>query len=390
MPGHHPARQALLFVYINVATVCFLLVGCELAGQLAYYWVKGRPVWESHRPRGSDPVGLQIANDHPTHRALFRLHPYLVGQLRAGARVTHRGSEITILPDHTRWTGAPESAEGRVRVQVLGGSTTFGTGVTDRDTWPAQLQARLGDGYHVVNHGVPGYSTAEAIIQMGLCVPEAEPDIVVFYQGWNDIRNYHDPEPSSDYRSHGIMQYTNLQVPIQLEEHTPIFAKLERVSVLFRINWILASRVAAWRRPVLELPSSVEPDPFVDRVYARNLDTLETLTRGLGAHTVFVPQVLYDHAFEWREVSRPWTPRIRDDALPGLLARFNAIMSRVCDPGVTDCSVVEEIPQQDWRRPHFVDSGHLSREGGALFSEIVARHIRSLGVVDRQARGVRS
>ena len=91
-------RRVLLIVYVNVATVCFLLVALELTGQLAYDLVKGRPVWESRRPRGNDAVELQIARDHPNHHALFSTHPYLVGQLRPGARVSQRGMDITILP----------------------------------------------------------------------------------------------------------------------------------------------------------------------------------------------------------------------------------------------------------------------------------------------------
>ena len=93
---------------------------------------------------------------------------------------------------------------------------------------------------------------------------------------------------------------------------------------------------------------------------------------------MFLPQIINDEKFRGGELSTPWTPTIQNDALPGLLARFNAIMSDVCDPEATDCSVLEEIAQQDWRGEHFVDSGHFSRAGGDLFSEIVARHIRGL------------
>lgn len=46
----------------------------------------------------------------------------------------------------------------QVRVACIGNSITYGHGIQDRehDTYPAQLQALLGDGYEVVNFGVSG------------------------------------------------------------------------------------------------------------------------------------------------------------------------------------------------------------------------------------------
>lgn len=84
---------------------------------------------------------------------------------------------ITSTDIHTRWTEAPADDQNVISVAVLGGSTTFGTRVTDADSWPALLQDMLGDGYAVTNYGVSGYSTAEAIIQMALIVPETEPNV---------------------------------------------------------------------------------------------------------------------------------------------------------------------------------------------------------------------
>ena len=44
---------------------------------------------------------------------------------------------------------------------ALGCSTTFGWGVAEADAWPAQLAARIGE--PVVNGGVPGWSTEQAV-----------------------------------------------------------------------------------------------------------------------------------------------------------------------------------------------------------------------------------
>lgn len=46
----------------------------------------------------------------------------------------------------------------QIRVACIGNSITYGHGIDDRvyDTYPAQLQAILGDGFHVENFGVSG------------------------------------------------------------------------------------------------------------------------------------------------------------------------------------------------------------------------------------------
>ena len=137
---------------------------------------------------------------------------------------------------------------------VVGGSTTFGTRVTDADTWPWLLQERLGDGYAVANYGVPGYSTAENIIQMALVVPEARPRVVVFYEGWNDIRNYHWPGFQPDYYSHGMTQSDTL-LPATADR-APWLSRAARYSYVMRLLG-RAAGVPVMRRRRSRQPSAI-------------------------------------------------------------------------------------------------------------------------------------
>ncbi len=83
-------------------------------------------------------------------------------------------------------------APGVVRVLTLGGSSTFGLGSSDSETYPSQLQARLnqrcslGKSYEVINLGIP-HLTSPMIraLFMAEGVPLA-PDVVTFYEGYND------------------------------------------------------------------------------------------------------------------------------------------------------------------------------------------------------------
>jgi hypothetical protein len=81
-----------------------------------------------------------------------------------------------------------------VRVFFLGGSTTFGWYQRDSMTIPAQAARRLqtlaGDRarIEVTNFGVPGHTFTQEILELLLQLRSgARPDIVVFYDGINDV-----------------------------------------------------------------------------------------------------------------------------------------------------------------------------------------------------------
>jgi lysophospholipase L1-like esterase len=275
---------------------------------------------------------------------------------------------VTTTAAHTRVTSASPPKPDAMTVALVGGSTTFGTKLTDSDTWPWQLQTKLGDAYQVLNFGVPGYTTAEAIIQMALIVPEHSPRVVVFYEGWNDLRNYHWPHVSADYYGHGMTQFDTLLPPI---DRTTFWDRSARNSfVVGLLNRALGTSVGA------QTLISDRNDPEVDRIYRRNLHTLRALARRFDMTALFVPQVINDSNYSKKGVSRSWTPHIEDAAVPRLLKDFNQIMAGVCAPADTQCEFVGEVLNVVWDGNDFVDEGHLSGKGGEKLASIVEARIR--------------
>ena len=325
----------------------------------------------------------------PERAGLYEPHPHLVVRLRSGASGANAGKSIAITRNRTRWTGAPDSAT--TRVAVLGGSTTFGMGMSDADSWPALLQTALGAGYAVDNHGVLGYSSTEAVIQAALTLPETRPDVVVFHGGWNDIRNYHRPEAEPDGWSAGMEQFEvmGLSVPTANAEDA-LRAAAAKVSFAARTAAAAGKAVeAATGWPGKDDPAlSRLPDSRIDRLYSRNLRTLRALAWREGAAVIFVPQTLNNAEFAGRTKGRRYTPRIVDDAMPGLMARFNGVMREACaaaEPGwdgaraeAGRCVYAGAAAEAGWCPADFADDGHLSRAGGLKLSEIVAREVRRL------------
>lgn len=93
----------------------------------------------------------------------------------------YRGPEISI-----------PKPEGTFRIVSMGGSTTYSTGTTAEESYPAFLQQILRDEYgytnvEVINGGVSGYTTWEILADFQFRVLELEPDMLIFYEAVNDL-----------------------------------------------------------------------------------------------------------------------------------------------------------------------------------------------------------
>ncbi len=97
------------------------------------------------------------------------------------------GKFINVDEHGIRRTVKPGGGASAHKVFVLGGSTTWGTGVADDKTIPSILQSMLGESYDVYNFGESAYVSAQElnylIFQLNL---GNIPDSVIFYDGVND------------------------------------------------------------------------------------------------------------------------------------------------------------------------------------------------------------
>ncbi len=115
----------------------------------------------------------------------YRLRPNFKGQAYASSvqvnSLGFRGPEF----DPDRKTG--------LRVVALGDSCTFGFGVSDNDhTYPARLAAFLNQTHgpaEVINAGVVGYTSNQALRLLQTRVSHYHADILLIFVGWNDLGN---------------------------------------------------------------------------------------------------------------------------------------------------------------------------------------------------------
>ena len=333
-----------------------ILISLELIGHLSYRMYKGYFLFENGKAQN----------------ILFQEHPFLVGVPKKNFQIENKTGDIRIstnkIGNRVSYAGHMQHSEDALLVLCLGGSSTFATGVTDQDSWPYLLQQKLGPGFKVINMGVPGYTSLEALIQLSTSGIALKPDFIISYQGWNDIKNYHSKVEQGMYLEHGFSQASNLKVVRKRQ--------FSDYSFIYFLTKKIRSRI--WpNTPNLEsLPLT---DPKVDKAYVRNLQTLHALSNFIGAKLIMVPQVLNLKWFEKHpsEINL-WTPTISNRDMPQLINRFNQLMSEAVPNQPNVVTLDSILYQKAWDSHHFVDQGHFSKEGGDVFSDILVEAIRQL------------
>jgi lysophospholipase L1-like esterase len=142
-------------------------------------------------------VGLRLTSDAPA-------------AAKAPKRIVYQVSdnperEYKFIPGKTGWASGTETTinehghRGRTadldnfhgkRILVIGDSIAFGHGLTAAESFANQLHERLNSStqdYEVLNFGVPGYDTIQAVAYLEELVAEYQPDYVVLGFCLNDM-----------------------------------------------------------------------------------------------------------------------------------------------------------------------------------------------------------
>ncbi len=156
----------VLVVFVGLAEAIVRLAGADTAFQNRFFV-------------------LNRALDYPD---VFLKDRRLFWRLRPGRVITSRffeGRTYRINSHGLRGEEVPPVKD-RPRILVLGNSCTFGWGVAEEDTYAKQLETLLDGRCHVINGGIPGYSSWQGRLFFGNDLIRLQPDIVVVCFAWND------------------------------------------------------------------------------------------------------------------------------------------------------------------------------------------------------------
>lgn len=264
-----------------------------------------------------------------------------------------RGRYFNVIDGFRSSWSPPEPA---LTVWFFGGSTMFGIGQRDEHTIPSEI-ARLAedDGLAVVpvNFGVPAYVTRqEAILFQHLLTRRPAPDLVVFYDGLNDL---------------GLQFQRAGQGDVDLDRPSILGAEtFEQV--------LVDAGVVASREPP-DPPEGDRSDEVFRTTAEHYRDGVEMATWAANANRIPI-------RFFWQPQALTKQPSLADTPLfdrlgidpttqPATSARIAAVAEEVGVIDVTDALDGVEVPV-------YLDAGHTNELGASVIARVLYGHLRPL------------
>ena len=115
------------------------------------------------------------------------------GWVRVGRQGFRGAREVSVTPPPNVY-----------RIIAVGGSTTFDSNTSgDSATWSSRLEQILDSvaaplRFEVLNAGVPGFQVFDDLVRLESELYVYQPDLIILYQGHNDLFNTLSREPTSD------------------------------------------------------------------------------------------------------------------------------------------------------------------------------------------------
>jgi lysophospholipase L1-like esterase len=304
------------------------------------------------------------------NRFIFEPHPYLIGSLIKSTEYEREGLKYSHNSAGFRGEEFPTKKDRSItRVATLGGSTTYGVGVNDNETWPFQLEQILGSEFEVLNLGVPGYTTAENLIQTGLQLSDYKPDIAIYLVGLNDMRNFNVGNLQADYTD---FHAPSLHSALGLcpTENIPSLATLKMMLILFQKSGLIAG--CPNQNMHLTRNAHTGNDERALGVYRRNLESISSICRSQNIEVLFVPQILLEEVLKTGDYSW-WIPFIPTSEIDDMMLLYNQELKQVAEN--SNYYFADNVTSHDWSKKDFVDMSHFNRAANQQFAEILATYV---------------
>lgn len=283
--------------------------------------------------------------------------------------------------------------DGVQRVFVMGGSSVFDHLLSEGRSWPEMLAKAMFDlgltGIESFNAGIPGYSSRETLSLYHDKVRYLGPDVVILYQGWNDVKYMRAFRDRVDVDSFFYVK--------NLSDTNKLFTSPRPVR-----NWhALTAMIKTWRKS--DTPAVQEAAPAKRRARKKlaymtdsgaDIGKLEkdwATTKGIrffrsnveafvqavlsdGALPVLVAQNTLVTAKSPAKVRKKITYRWIKMNHENLIAVNNAMVEVLREVGRKyEIPVIDLRSEMNGRREFFADHVHLNADGSQALATHVAR-----------------
>ena len=173
------------------------------------------------------------------------------------------------------------------RIVALGGSSTYDVRIEDNaKTFTTQLEELLTEEYgyqnvEVINAGVPGYNSWEILINLEFRVMDLDPDLVIIYEGTNDV-HARMVEPISYQGDNSGRRQPWKVPPVPLWEHSALLRILSRMTNFTRQvsvdDFVSSPTFLSWPYEYRLSENDVDPAKILEKnppiYFRRNLENM--------------------------------------------------------------------------------------------------------------------
>ena len=279
----------------------------------------------------------------------------------------------------------PKKPDGVIRAIVYGGSAAFDIYVSDPFDWPHRVEKELRDSgltqVEIVNAGIPGHTSSDSVGRYFAEGHTFQPDIVLLYEGWNDLKFFGSSTPLLRQAAPYVEQedprlvYRNA-VDRWLGEASQLYVRLRHRYYEYRLRPTVEGARASTQA------NAVSPEAL--RQYRLTLEVFVDIARRTGAIPVLMTQARLVRTDNTAEEKDRIGYEIQPLAAVALPAAFQHL-----DATIVDVATVNRV---DWidagaavaSSSDFVDHVHLSDAGSVRLSRVTAAALRP--IVERVLR----
>jgi lysophospholipase L1-like esterase len=390
LAGYSGPYLALLLVATGGAAATAWWIGrrCERAGHLRPAFAFLAVVGTTFATLALAELGLRASPLDDTFADLARFgherSPLLGFEARANHRWELDGARFST--DERRFRTRPAGPiawdEPGTRIAVVGGSSAFGFGLDDDETWPHRLEVSLREQGHeveVANAANQGHNSFQTLVRTYLRVLPLGPDWVVLYESRNDAGSQPLPPTGAFLPEQAVPWTTTGYLSVRYPDHGPYLRTLvvylsyralrARLPQLGGSGSSGSSGSSDWyplrAAPVVPLPAR---DVILANAesYIRNVRTLLDTCRRRDARLVLVT-FLFD------------TDRARGPLSHALLLHNELLRELARSEGVALIDLEREFGSvADKRSYFFEDAYHPSERGAAYIAARIASHFGRL------------
>lgn len=277
-----------------------------------------------------------------------------------------------------------EKQNGVFRIVALGGSSTYDVSIEDNAAiFTAQLERVLREDYgyqdvQIINAGVPGYNSWEILVNLEFRVLDLDPDLVIIYEGTNDV-HARLVEPSA-YRGDDLGRRQAWQTPpVVLWEHSALLRILSRMMNITRQvsidDFVSSPTYLSWPYEYRLAEENLDPSAVLKDnppvYFRRNLENMIAVAKA--------------HDFTIMLSTWAYSPYLHDYASQdyyqqGFQENNNVVKDVAADQHVPLFDFATVMPQE---KIYWADGRHVNEAGALVKAELFAEFIDAQGLIGR-------